>query len=195
MKHLTFAALALAVGCAPGPVLAQRVAQPPSYRGDLEGFDRDATALPRVIEAAQRNGGRVLEARYDGRHGPSWTLAVERGPRVEFIQMSRPEAGAVAISSSTEPTWMLGWRGRKDADVVRHAKIGLAQAVRRAEADDNGAPAVAAGIAVSASNARTTIPAYNVLLLEPGDHIKRVAVDARTGLPIADPQALANWPA
>lgn len=185
----------VASGIAAGPTLAQPVAQPPEAHGHLAGFGGDPTAIPRVIVNTERNGGRVMEIRFNSHLGhPGYDLAVERGGRVDFVRISEPGEGLVVTGGSSEPSWMLGWRGRKDVKIVKQADIGLAQAVRRAESENGGAPAVAAGIAVSASNPDNSVPAYNVLLEMPDGHVRRAAVDARTGLEIADPQALRAWP-
>lgn len=189
-------AVTLATTCfASGSSVAQPVAQSPYTHGHLAGFGGDPTALPRAIRNIERNGGRVMEIRFDSSLGhPGYDVVVERGDHVDFVRLAEPEAGLVVASTSAEPAWMLGWRGRRDVKIVQQADIGLAKAVRVAESQNGGAPAVAAGIAVSASNASNSVPAYNVLLEMPDSRVRRVAVDSRTGLVIADPQALSNWP-
>jgi len=195
--NLSLGALAFATAALALPALspAQPVAQPAYAQGHLTGFGGDATAIPRAITRIERRGGRVLEIRFDSRLGhPGYDVVVARGGHVDFFRLAEPEAGLVVATGTSEPDWMLGWRSRKDVQVAKGATVSLADAVRRAEADNGGAPAVAAGIAASASNATSAVAAYNVLLMMPDRQVRRVAVDSRTGLVIADPQALRGWP-
>jgi hypothetical protein len=75
--------------------------------------------------------------------------------------------------------------------VVATAKVSLADAIRTAEASEDGAPAVVAGVARSASNPTSDVHAYMVGILKNGD-LQRVAVDSKTGLVIANPSML-DW--
>jgi hypothetical protein len=84
---------------------------------------------------------------------------------------------------------MLHWRAREDVELAEKAKVRLVDAVRTAEAAADGAPAVAAGIAASASNLENDVPAYNVVVLR-GGRTHRIAVDDQTGDTIADPRAM-----
>lgn len=176
------------------PALAQHVAMPPAPKLDTRGFSGDPNALPNAVAAIESGGGRVVEIRYDNQGGaPEFNVVVARGGGVSFERIARPASGAVMLVAHSEPDWMLKWRARKDLHVAHKAKVSLDQAIRTAEASRNGAPAVAAGIAVSASNPASEVHAYNVVLLDRGaEH--RVAVDTRTGAVITDPQALSPYP-
>ena len=185
-----FAALALAVA----PASAQRPA-PPKPPAWLEGFDRDADDLPRAVATLERGGGLVTEIRFDGRRGhPGFDAAVERRGRVVFARLERGGSRYVVLTRRRQPDWMLGWRARRQLAGALHARIGLAAAVQEAESDTGNLPAVAAGVATRASDPLRYAPAYNVLVLTPDDRVRRVAVDARTGLSIANLGALATWP-
>jgi len=188
------AAFAVAALVAPA-ASAQTVSQPANYEGDLTGFHGGPSALPRAIHASEQNGARVMEIRFNNRTGsPGYDVVMERGAAISFVRVGEPAAGVVTVASDTEPRWMLGWRGRKEARAVARAKVDLAQAVRTAERANHDAPAVAAGVASAVGAATATVPAYNVLLLTGDGQTRRVAVDARTGLIIADPAALRGWP-
>ena len=184
--------IALAAGLAALPAFAQKVNQPVTYSGNLAGFSGDPAALPRAISAIEAQGARVMEIRYDGSNGPGYVAVLARNGNVEFQRAAEPATGLTAISSSTQPTWMLDWRGRDEVKAVRKARVDLATAVRTAEGEANGAPAVAAGIA--ASSAGQELKAYNVLVHMPDGVFRRVMVDADSGAPIANPGALRNWP-
>jgi hypothetical protein len=97
------------------------------------------------------------------------------------------------LQAVSAPAWMMKWTQRQDVKDVRKAAVPLDRAIVVAERANADAPAVAAGIAPSASNPDSDVKAYNVLLDVSG-RAKRVAVDSSTGQVIADPQALSGWP-
>jgi hypothetical protein len=183
----------LAAALLAAPAAAQPVGQPPSYTGDLTGFSGNPQALPRAITALEHQGAQVMEIRYDGSKGPGYAVVLARAGQVEFDRAAEPVAGVTVITSSTEPAWMLGWRGRAELKAARKAKVDLATAVRSAEKDANGA-AVAAGIAQSAANPTSDVKAYNVLVRTASGRLQRVAIDADTGARIQNPDALRKWP-
>lgn len=171
-------------------VSATPVAQPPRLQYDVAGFPGNADTLPQAVRAIEREGGMVLEIRYQPLDGaPGYNAAVARGGRVEFVRMVDPAGPSVLIAAHSEPDWMLGWRGRADVRLAKKMKVSLIEAIRTAEKQAGGRPAVAAGIAPSASNPSSRVHAYNVLLLRNGD-TQRIAVDSRSGLIIANPGAL-----
>jgi hypothetical protein len=187
--------LALAVaGSVAVPALAQNVALGAYPKLDLTGFSGDAGALPKAvndIEAA--SGGRVAEIRYNNAGGaPSYDFVLVKGADVSFQRVSKSNGGTISLTGDTTPAWMLDWQARKDASLAQTAKVGLADAIRTAESARNGSPAVAAGIARSASNPTSDVHAYNVSILQAGEQ-RRVAVDSQSGEVIEDPSALAVW--
>jgi hypothetical protein len=192
---LRLTGLAGAAALAAAAAQAQPVAQPAAPRGDIAGFTGGPQALPRAIGRIERSaGGRVMEIRFDRRAGrPGYDAVVAKGPQLVFLRAEQDRRARV-IAARAEPAWMLGWKGRKDVRIAERARVSLASAVRTAEASDHDAPAVAAGIATSASNPTSRVHAYNVLLEQGRGHTRRLAVDANTGQVISDPSALSYWP-
>jgi len=175
-----------------GQALAQGVSLPAHPDINVTGFSGDPNALASAISAIEAaSGGRVVEIRYNNVSGaPGYDVVVARGPQVLFQRFSRPGAGLVTMTDQTKPAWMLKWPARTDVALLTKAKVPLVAAIRTAEASQPGGPAVAAGIARSASNPDSEIHAYNVILLR-GGQLRRVAVDSDSGQMIEDPQALA----
>jgi hypothetical protein len=186
-------ALSSSIGGA-GLALAQSVAMPPHPDINVADFSGDPKALPGAVAAIEAaSGGRVVEIRYNNVSGvPGYDVVVAKGSQVSFQRFSKPDAGLVALTGKTQPEWMLKWQARRDVDLVEKAKVPLSTAIRTAESSMSGAPAVAAGIAQSASRPDTSVHAYNVAILE-GKDLRRVAVDSDTGQTIDDPSALAGW--
>jgi hypothetical protein len=139
-------------------------------------------------------GGHVIEIRFTNADGtPGYRAVVDHGGQLEFMRIAASNGAAVEIANSNVPDWMLHWRDRKAAEIARQAKVPLVEAIRTAEKSADGAPALAAGVAASATNPSTDVKAYNVLVYHDGD-VVRVAVDGDTDQVIANPQALASWP-
>ncbi len=177
------------------PTSAQNVGLRSFPRVDLAGFSGDANALPTAVTNIEKTtGGRVIEIRYNNVSGvPGYDVVLAKGSDVTFLRFSRPETGAVQLTGKTVPDWMLNWTSKKNTSLGESAKVRLADAIRAAEADRQGAPAVAAGIARSAAEGDADVHAYNVLISSGGGGQRRVAVDTQTGQVIADPSALADW--
>jgi uncharacterized membrane protein YkoI len=173
---------------------AQGVAQPGFYKGDLAGFHGDAKSLIQAIHAFHADSGaRVVEIRFTDRNGdPGYNAVLQKNGRVDFVHVD--ETGrTVELDSASLPDWMLKRNSKVDLKFDRKATVPLAQAISTAEAAYDGAPAVAAGIARSASNPDSDVHAYNVLL-DTGGAVRRVSIDSVTGQVISDPQALTAWP-
>jgi hypothetical protein len=184
------ASIGLAVAA---PASAQSVAMSGAPYMDLKGFSGGPGALPAAINAIEASsGGRVLEIRYNNLDGPGYDVVLAHGQQISFQRYTGPATHMVALTEKTVPAWMQDWSAREDVKLVDTAKVKLADAVRAAEAANNNAPAVGAGIAKSASNSATSIKAYNVALLKDGNQT-RAAVDSATGALIADPSVLAAW--
>ncbi len=186
---LTIAGLALITTIA----AAQSITQPPYTKQQLLAFHGDQNSLVNVIRDLEKaTGGRVLEVRFTDKTGsPGFRAAVAKGDRVEFIHMDQRSRSVADIAEADMPVWMLKWRDRESVHLGENAKVSLAQAINTAEGAQNGAPAVAAGLARSATAPNTRVHAYNVLLDNAGN-IQRVAVDNATGEVIADPGALSD---
>jgi uncharacterized membrane protein YkoI len=173
---------------------AQGVAQPGYYKGDLDAFHGNANSLIQALHAFHADSdARVVEIRFTDRNGdPGYNAVLQKNGRTDFVHID--ETGrSVELDSASLPDWMLKRKSRTDLRFDRKATVPLSQAISTAEAAYDDAPAVAAGIARSASNPDSDVHAYNVLL-DQGGTIKRVAVDSMTGQVISDPQALTAWP-
>jgi hypothetical protein len=191
LVYIATAALAVSATAA----WAQPVAQSSYMKADVSGFNGTNTTLINTIGKVEKTtGGRVLEIRYTNKGGtPGFHAVVAKGKEVVFLQVSGEGAKAVEISSTDKPDWMLKWPASTQLAAAISAKVPLAAAIRTAEQNGSGGPAVAAGIARSAANPESNVKAYNVLLLQGGD-LTRVAVDDSTGQVISDPSALSSWP-
>jgi hypothetical protein len=186
-------ALASVLALSAGAAGAQSVAQPPRPAADMKGVTGAPGSLADTIAAIERTtGGRVIEIRLTKADGVSgFHAVVARGGRVIFVHAAANQTDAVELDRASVPDWMLHWRDRADVQQAAQAKVSLADAIRTAE-QARGAPAVAAGIAPTASNPTSAVRAYNVLVDNHGA-VQRVAVDDDTGDVIANPRALA-WP-
>lgn len=175
--------------------LAQPVAQPAHTHTDVAAFRGGPGTLIRVIGRLEREtGGRVIEARFSDAGGaPGYFAVVDEGGRIAFLHLQREDGTLTPVSEATRPSWMLHWRGRADLRAAEQAKVPLTQAIRTAEQARGGAPAVAAGVARSASNSTSAVKAYNILVLRDGQ-AHRVSIDDSTDEVIANPTALAQWP-
>jgi uncharacterized membrane protein YkoI len=173
---------------------AQGVAQAGFYKGDLDAFHGDDQSLIQALQAFHAGtAARVVEIRFSDKNGdPGYDAVLQKQGRVEFVHIDE-NGRSVELDSASLPDWMLTRKSKMDLRFDRKATVPLAQAIATAEAADGGAPAVAAGIARSASNPDSDVHAYNVLL-DKGGMTKRVAIDSMTGQVISDPQALTAWP-
>jgi len=123
---------------------------------------------------------------------PVYHAVVVKGGQVQFFHAEENSKQVVELNASNKPVYMLNWREKSDVQWAQHAKVSLSAAIQTAEQSQDGAPAMAAGIARSASNPESEVQAYNVLLNRAG-RVKRVAVDIATGAVIADPSALSQF--
>jgi uncharacterized membrane protein YkoI len=185
----------LLIGILPltGAAIAQGVAQPDYLKSDISGFHGTQDTLVDAIRTIeQATGGTVTEIRFSNMMGmPGYHAAVAKGGRIEFIRIQERSSNVVQIDAASGPVWMLKWRSRSDVHFAENAKVTLSAAIHAAELARNGASAVAAGIARSASNPTSDVQAYNVILDIDGSAY-RVAVDDSTDEVIADPSALAG---
>lgn len=177
-----------------GVVIAQGVSQPGYLKTDLSGFHGNQDTLVNAIRAIEQGtGGKVTEIRFSETNGlPGYHAVVSKEGRIEFIHIQERTAKIVEIDVASGPAWMLKWRDRSDVHFAQGANVSLSAAVLTAERSKNGAPAVAAGIARSASNPTSDVQAYNVMLDIDGS-ARRVAVDDSTGEIISNPGALTDF--
>jgi hypothetical protein len=177
-----------------GVSMSQGLAQPAYTTGESSGLHGDQDSLVHAIRSVEQStGGKVVEIRHSQANAlPGYHTVVVRHGRIQFIYIQEQSSNIVRIDDNSGLLWMLDWRQRADVRFVEKAKVPLSQAERTAEQSDNGAPAIAADIARSASNPNSDVPAYNVLIDTKGS-TRRVAVDDSTGEIIADVQALAGY--
>ncbi len=173
---------------------AQDVAQPGFYKGDVAAFHGTNQTLISAIHALRdASGSKVVDIRFARQDGiPGYHVVLQKDGRFTFMHIDEQNGRIVSIAAASAPDWMLNWNQRAQLKFDRKTKISLAQAIRTAEGANNNAPAIAAGIARSASNPDSDVHAYNVIL-DDGGHTMRVAVDGTTGQIISDPSALADW--
>ena len=174
--------------------LAQSVAQPSYMSGDFSAFHGNSSTLVNAIALIEQStGGKVIDIRFSSPNGmPVYNAVVVKGGQVQFFHAEELSKKIVELDASSKPVYMLNWRGKSDVQFAQHAKVSLSAAIQTAEQSQNGAPAMAAGIARSASNPESEVQAYNVLLNRAGS-AKRIAVDIATGEVIADPSALSQF--
>jgi uncharacterized membrane protein YkoI len=193
MKHLAAAGLCIAVLSLPYVILARTVSQAPNYpAADIAAFHGNRKTLRSAIQKIQQTtGGKVVEIRfavYDG--SPGYHAVVAIGGQVQLAFLDHSSKKVVVVN--TGPDWALKWQQSTDVQLAESARKSLSQAITAAEISEI-APAIAAGVARSASSPTRNVHAYNVLV-DDGGSVKRVAVDSSTGEIINDPEALETWP-
>ena len=140
------------------------------------------------IESA--TGGKVLEVRVR-RHGPGFAAVVTKGNQLANIKVHPVNGQVTKMSVDEVPQWMHDWKLRADAQDIHKARVSVSDAIRTAEQAQQ-APAVDAGLAKPLSPSNDVL-AYNIEVLKDGEP-RRVAVDAKTGELIANPdEVLTPW--
>jgi uncharacterized membrane protein YkoI len=175
--------------------LAQQVSQPSFTNADISAFNGDANTLVNAIALIEQStGGKVIDVRFSSTTNgvPGYNVVVVKAGQVQFFHFEERSKHAVELDASSKPVYMLNWRGKSDVRFALQAQVSLSTAIQTAEQSHPGAPAMAAGIARSASNPDSEVHAYNVLLNR-GGSVKRVAVDSATGEVISDPSALSSF--
>ena len=192
-------AVACAIMAAPtlcaAAVSGHAVSQQPYTNADLSSWMGSPGTLPSLIQQIESaTGGRVVQISYADRHGkPGFRAAVVKNGGVSFVRFSSQNGDAVEMAAPSAPDVNLKWKARADVGHALRATVPLPEAIRTAEDASYGAPAVAAGIASSASNTSSDVQAYNILIWR-GGATHRIAVDIKTGQVIANPEALADQP-
>lgn len=195
MKNLMATSLSIGLLCLSCVAVAQEVSQSPSTHyaaADVAAFHGNQDTLTTAIHDIQQStGGTVLEIRFAQHNAkPGFHTVVAKSGQVEFGRFDQASNSVKPIE--TRPDWMLKWEQRTDVRIAKNAAVSLTQAIQTAEASAN-APAIAAGIARSASDPSSDVHAYNILIDSNGS-TRRVAVDSATGAIISDPGALEGWP-
>jgi len=174
--------------------LAQSVAQSGYMSGDFSAFHGNGNTLVNAVAMVeQATGGKVIDIRFSSSNGmPAYDAVVVKGTQIQFFHAEERSKHVVELDASSKPAYMLNWRGKSDVHFAQTASVSLSAAIKTAEDSQNGSPAMAAGIARSASNPESDVHAYNVLLNRAGN-LKRVSVDSSTGQVISDPSALSGF--
>jgi hypothetical protein len=175
------------------PTLAQTIRVNSNLSIDVAGFSGDPNILPEAVTNIEANsGGRVAAIAFNNVAGtPGYTVIVLKGSDVRFWRLDKPTGKPAELTDAAAPQWMLTWRNQRRAAVLTAAKVSLADAIRTAEASNEGAPAVVAGIARSAGKPTSDVHAYMVGLLK-GGRLIRVAVNTESGRRIVNPEML-EW--
>lgn len=191
MRNATLISILIGLGPLASAAMAQSVAQPDSLKGDISQFHGDQNTLIGAIRNIEQSGTRrVLDIRFSEDNGrPGYHAVVVKGGRVAFVHIQERSSNVIEIDASSGPVWMLSWRGKSDVHFAEHATVPLTKAIRTAEQSRHGAPAVAAGIARSASNPDSEVHAYTVLLDVDGT-AQSISIDDSTGEVISNPGAL-----
>jgi uncharacterized membrane protein YkoI len=178
-----------------GVAWAQGVAQPGYFKGDVAAFHGTPDTLGHIISKIEAaTAGRVVEIRFAEKDGmPGYQVAMAKGGEITFIRIDEQSGNIMQIGADSMPVWMMKWKVGADVHLAESAKVPLSKAILTAEQADNNSPAIAAGIARSASNPESDVHAYNVLIAANG-MTRRVSVDDSTGEVISDPGALSDWP-
>jgi uncharacterized membrane protein YkoI len=194
MRALTLALAATASLAITAPVLSKDVGMGATPNLNLTGFSGDPRELSHAVTAIEGlTGGRVAEIRFDNVDGrPGYDVVVAKGDHIRLQRINVKGGEPVEFTESKTPDWMLSWRGQRNVQLVREATVRLADAIRTAQASENNAPAVAAGISHGAASSTTRVHAYNVAVLRNGRQ-RRVAVNSQSGAVISNPTALPSW--
>jgi uncharacterized membrane protein YkoI len=170
--------------------LAQSVAQPGAISGDISAFHGNQSTLVNAIQAVQQStGGKVLDIRWSNVNGVAgYNAVVLKAAQVQFFHLEERSRHVIELDASSKPVYMLNWRGKADVSAAKQAPVSLSNAIQTAQQSQNS-PALAAGIARSASNPESDVHAYTVLLNVNGG-VKSVSIDSSTGQIISDPSAL-----
>jgi uncharacterized membrane protein YkoI len=177
------------------PVLAQQVSQPAFTNADISAFHgNDNTLVSAIALIEQSTGGKVIDIRFSNNTNgmPGYNVVVVKSAQVQFFHFEERSKHVVVLDASSKPVYMLNWAGKADVHFAMQAQVSLSTAIQTAQQSEPGAPAMAGGIARSASNPDSEVHAYNVLLNR-GGSVKRVAIDSSTGQVISDPSALSSF--
>jgi uncharacterized membrane protein YkoI len=175
--------------------LAQQVSQPSFTNVDISAFNgNDNTLLNAITLIEKSTGGKVIDVRFSNTTNdtPGYNVVIVKDAQLQFFRIDERSKHLIELNASSKPVYMLNWRGKSDVHFALQAQVSLSTAIQTAEQSQHGAPAMAAGIARSASNPDSEVHAYNVLLNR-GGSVKRVAIDSATGEVISDPSALSSF--
>lgn len=146
-------------------------------------------ALAHAADALERKtGGRVLEIRLVDEQGePAFESAVVVDDAVVYMRVASVTDEVTEIAVKELPQWLLSYKLQSYMKSIEQAQVPLVEAIMKAE-NRARAPAIGAGVAkpLGGSNA---VLAYYIETLR-GRRRGLEAVDATTGTPIANPEAV-----
>ena len=133
-------------------------------------------------------GGKVLEIRLADETGvAAFEAAVSKGDAVVYLRIAAVSDDVTEIKVSELPPWLLNYKLEAYMRSIEKAQVPLGDAIMKAEVHA-AAPAIGAGLAKPLSGT-TAVLAYFVETINGGKR-ELLAVDARSGVFIANPDAL-----
>ncbi|HZZ15825.1 MAG TPA: PepSY domain-containing protein [Candidatus Sulfotelmatobacter sp.] len=146
-------------------------------------------SLNHAVQMLERKtGGKVLEVRLSDEPGnPSFDAVIVKGDDLLYMHIAAPNDAITSIEIKQLPEWMVGRKLTAYMKSIRQAKVPLAQAITIGERMANK-PAIGAGLAAPLSGSNAVL-AYNIEVMKAGKR-ERIAIDAITGAPIANPDEL-----
>ena len=146
-------------------------------------------ALAHATMAVEENvDGKVLEIRLADEKGePVFEAALKKDDKVIYLRIASPADDVTQIKVSELPPWLVNYTLEAYLRSIERAKVPLTKAILDAEQRAN-APAIGAGIMKPLSGTNAVL-AYYIEVMK-GKKRGLLAVDAETGLPIANPDTL-----
>jgi hypothetical protein len=146
-------------------------------------------ALAHAADVFQENtGGKVLEIRVADTAGAAgFEAALLKNGGILYMRIASPDEHVTEIDVKNLPPWLLNYHLEAYARSAVRAQVPIQEAIAKAE-KRNDAPAIDAGIAKPLSGENAVL-AYFVETLN-GSRREDLAVDATTGVFIANPQSL-----
>src|SRR5258708_10024253 len=180
MKALTLANLGVAA-------LMLLGLQPAMSRGTDPGLHEGS--LRQAVEALEHGtGGKVLEIRLADEPGEiSFDAVIAKGEDLLDMHIAGVNDTVTSIDIAQLPEWMVGRKLTEYMRSIYKVKLPLADAIGMAERKAKE-PAVGGGLS-EPSSVSNAVLAYNVEVMK-GQKRERIALDAITGAPIANPDQL-----
>jgi uncharacterized membrane protein YkoI len=146
-------------------------------------------SLSHAVQVLERKtGGKVLEVRLSDEPGdPSFAAVIVQGDDLLYMHVAAVSDAVTSIEIKQLPEWMVDRKLTAYMKSIRQAQVPLARAITIGERMANK-PAIGAGLAAPLSGSNAVL-AYNVEVMKAGER-KRIAINAITGAPIANPDEL-----